>query len=139
MAKIIDLKDKLGNKLFPIAIVESGTNVYGTYFKFSNGLMITFRITDEVKNASNGTAWGSLYVGYDRTERSFPASFKEPPFILWDIVPTGNRGIFKVYENTVGYELTVTKDYAKNFGFARHNQVSDISYKIYILAIGWWK
>ncbi len=121
------------NMFFDGEICDIGSNANNTYVKWANGLMICFRITEE-NSASYQFKWGEHYVFKIPYAYDFPEKFIEPPFLMYDILPTSNYGCYKI-----GYASpTVTANSISDLYVAR-TDASSYTYKIWFLAIGYWK
>ena len=116
-------------------IVESGSNAYGNWIKYSDGTMIVTRETYEI-TVNIDVSWGNIFVGGDYTEWEFPVPFiNVPDLVLFDVNPTTTNGCFKT-----SYEPTnITKNSIQNVYVGRGTSASDVTFKIHILAIGRWK
>lgn len=127
-----NLQDKDGNLLFPNAI-DIITNSYGTAIKFANGLMITYRVTSPIVVDVSNT-WGSIYQGKINDYYRFPVYFISTPFVIWDVVPTGSLGCFKLCNEAP----VITNEKIDNLYVGRGTSASP-AVQLYILAIGYWK
>ena len=120
----------LGNKI----IYDTGTNSIGSWIRYTDGTMITYRTTNQITvNVSN--SWGNLYYGKINDYYIFPLAFKDIPTVLFDIVPTGNAGCFKVMYD----EYIVTKEKIDGLYIARPTINTSVPVKLHIIAIGKWK
>lgn len=126
------LQDKNGNTLYP-GVIDIITNNYGTALKFADGTMITYRITPSI-TVDVSIAWGNIFRGQVGDYYRFPVYFTEAPFVIWDVVPTGSLGCFKIYNEAP----TITNERIDNLSVGRPTAGSP-AVKFYILAIGRWK
>lgn len=126
------LQDKAGNTLIP-GVIETVTNGYGTALKFADGTMITYRITPEIQ-VDVSTAWGNIFRGTINDDYRFPVYFLKTPFVIWDIIPTGSMGCFKIYSDAP----IITNEKIDNICVGRPT-AGMTTVKLYILAIGRWK
>ena len=114
-------------------IVESGTNQYGNWIKYSDGTMICTRIMP--MTISCNKQWGSLYYGTNTDPWNFPQTFIAPPIMSIKCIKTGN-GSFFVGEYT---GLEIGNSYFKNIDIIRPNSYNDVTVSVHCIAIGRWK
>lgn len=114
-------------------IIESGSNSNGNWTKFADGTMICTRTITVTIDCTN--SWGSLYYGQNNDKFNFAQSFIEPPIL--NLQYTTNEAISFI--PIVYSGIVVDNDGFKRIEIARPNSVTNISVKVYFIAIGKWK
>lgn len=114
-------------------IIESGTNQYGNWIKYSDGTMICTRTIPMTISCNN--QWGSLYYGTNTDPWNFPQSFIAPPIMSIKCIKTGS-GSFFAGEYT---GLEIGNSYFKNIDIIRPNSYNNIKVSVHCIAIGRWK
>lgn len=115
-------------------IVESGSNLNGSYIKYSDGTMICYVEYKTTLTCNN--VWGNLYIGTDRdTKLYFPQPFIDVPHIQKTLLITSSSSCWPIDYNMP----EITKEYFKNFAIARATASASVPIQLNILAIGRWK
>lgn len=114
-------------------IVESGTNQYGNWIKYSDGTMICTRIIAMTINCT--LPWGSLYVGSNTEVWNFSQTFIEPPIINIKCIMTGSGSFFEGEYSG----LVVSNNYFRNIAIMRPSVYNDVKLSVHVIAIGKWK
>ena len=114
-------------------INSSGSNSYGNWIKFEDGTMICTRTIAVTIDCTN--SWGSLYYGQNNDKFNFAQSFIEPPILNLQYSMTGAMSFIPI----VYSGIVIDKDGFKRIEIARPNSVTNVSVKVYFLAIGKWK
>lgn len=129
MSKSIKLKD---NMYFLGEICDIGTNSYGTYVKYANGLMICYgKFSQNFTQASS--TWGGLYEYILNSNVNFPAGFTTQP-IITATIGVGAYGGGGFIE-TVSSSLTQIN----RIIIARPTVYSSGLFYVNYIAIGSWK
>lgn len=115
-------------------IQETGSNGYGSWIKYKNGIMITARTTNTI-SVDITSAWGNLYVGKINDYYRFPQYFIEAPTVIYDIIPAASLGCFTAKYNAP----IITNEKIDELWVARPNSTTGVLVKVNIIAIGRWK
>ena len=114
-------------------IVESGSNNYGNWIKYSDGTMICTRSIE--KQIPCTSTWGSLFYGYDTDAYNFAQEFITPPLLyLFAYQRLSSSFWLSNYYNTI-----VTTTGWRNYAIMRPTSSEKVSYTLNVLAMGKWK
>lgn len=114
-------------------IIESGNNSNGNWVKFEDGTMICTRTIAVAIDCTN--SWGNLYYGQNNDKYNFAQSFIEPPILNLQYSMSGAMSFIPI----VYSGIEIDKDGFKRIEIARPNSATNVSVKVYIIAIGKWK
>lgn len=114
-------------------IIESGSNSNGNWTKFADGTMICTRTIAATIDCTN--SWGNLYYGQNNDKFNFAQSFIEPPILNLQYSMTGAMSFIPI----VYSGIVIDKDGFKGIEIARPNSATNVSVKVYFIAIGKWK
>lgn len=114
-------------------IVESGNNDNGNWVKFEDGTMICTGTITATIDCTN--TWGTLYYGQNNDKYNFAQSFIKPPILNLQYTTTGAMSFIPI----VYSGIVIDKDGFKRIEIARPNSVTNVSVKVYFIAIGKWK
>ncbi len=114
-------------------IIESGNNSNGNWVKFNDGTMICTRTIAVAIDCTN--SWGNLYYGQNNDKYNFAQSFIEPPILNLQYSMSGALSFIPI----VYSGIEIDKDGFKRIEIARPNSATNVSIKVYIIAIGKWK
>lgn len=116
-----------------VPIIESGSNEFGDWIKYSNGAMICTRSIEVEMPCTR--AWGSLFCGIDSTVYDFPQVFKNPPRLYLFAYQRLNSSFWlSNYYNTI-----ITKTGFYNYSILRPTSADNVALTLNVLAIGKWK
>lgn len=114
-------------------IIESGSSSYGSWIKYSNGIMICYGSKDVTLDCSQ--AWGNLFVGRYQNYISFPQEFIDIPLLQIHTRSTTNASSWLIsYDSTA-----VSKSNFYEVDIARATANSSVPIRITFIAIGRWK
>ena len=114
-------------------IVESGSNSYGTWIKYSDGTMICTRSIE--KQIPCNKTWGSLFYGFDSDAYNFAKEFITPPLLyLFAYQRLSSSFWLSNYYNTI-----ITTTGWRNYAIMRPTSAENVAYTLNVLAIGKWK
>ena len=115
-------------------IIESGSNVNGSYIKYSDGTMVVSQIVEGSIDISK--AWGSLYVSEDIKLPNFPVSFiKNPTTVVSPQTQSGTQ--FMLVGS--GGSGNGDKTFGGHYALVRPNSKKGVAYVLEVIAIGKWK
>ena len=115
-------------------IIESGSNVNGSYIKYSDGTMVVSQIVEGSIDISK--AWGSLYVSEDIKLPNFPVSFiKNPTTVVSPQTQSGTQ--FMLVGS--GGSGNGDKTFGGHYALVRPNSRTAVTYVLEVIAIGKWK
>lgn len=114
-------------------IVESGSNDYGKWIKYSDGTMICTRSIE--KQIPCTATWGSLFYGLDSDVYNFAQEFITPPLLYLFAYQRLNSSFWlSNYDNTI-----ITTTGFRNYAIMRPTSANNVAYTLNVLAIGRWK
>lgn len=114
-------------------IVESGSNDYGKWIKYSDGTMICTRSIE--KQIPCNKSWGSLFYGFDSDAYNFAQEFITPPLLyLFAYQRLSSSFWLSNYYNTI-----ITTTGWRNYAIMRPTSAENVAYTLNVLAIGRWK
>ena len=114
-------------------IVESGSNDYGKWIKYSDGTMICTRSIE--KQIPCNKTWGSLFYGFDSDTYNFAQEFITPPLLYLFAYQRLNSSFWlSNYYNTI-----VTTTGWHNYAIMRPTSADNVAFTLNILAVGDWK
>ena len=122
-----ELNNKIGE------VVESGSNNYGNYIKFSDGTMICYRKATATIDCS--IPWGSLYAGMDATKWYFAQEFTEVPTVELSLHTKSSASAFLINYSPP----EITTESIRILGVARPTVGTNVQAEFHIFAIGKWK
>jgi len=111
------------------SIVGYGSNAYGEYIRFYNGVQICW-VYDEPSNQAINSAYGSLFIG--SRNWTYPASFVAIPAVHCSQFKWGTSASWGTVSDT-------TTTYASLRGIDAFSRASGTYCKISAIAIGRWK
>ena len=133
MSKIIDLKDKLGNKLYPFSVIKQEKNENGEYVKYSNGDMVC-RMTPTITIQTNEWAtWGSIYSVDKNVSLPFPKEFIDTP-----ILEVTKKGL-STEQGAMILSSMCEKDKISIISLGRGSVPARTTFTFNIVAYGKWK
>lgn len=110
------------------AIMESGVNAGGTYYRFASGLQICIATISQ--SGGSTTAMGSIFGGVTTSGGAFPAAFSATPTVLPGGTDNAGGGwvVMDIYPTSTTWGAYSTRNY----------RTAGTSGSIYLMAIGRW-
>lgn len=113
----------------PIGVTEYGSNEYGEYWKYQNGMMICIGKVDKIITLQTGTTGGYYDDGYGII---FPAEFINTDYYCNAKLSANNKIV------TI-YSMRPSDNHSAFIDFFSHSVLEAANVKVGWLAIGRWK
>lgn len=122
------------NDLSNGVIYDTGSNQYGTWIRYTNGIMIVTR-NNIRRSVSADKEWRPLFVGVTNESFNYSQKFIETPTIITKVFIEGDTAIFECQYT----KQVVGLNSFRGISFARPNKIYNIPIGISFIAIGIWK